>query len=485
MSRAAVSSSSVYDSKLPTGKERFLSQLVVHALGAGWRTAEDFVRHFPPPVLIESLAKADELRSDLLIRAGKVHAKLAPKKSINSGSEDLSIALSEGLCSAQEILDVYGPDERVKYLPAPRLWAFLTEGNFFKSAPSDPDYDRALGRLVFTLERAIAEQLLAPIDLGEGLSFSVIAERLPLEAARRLALHSLSTGRSGRPLDEVSLLECIPLPELVSYIDLSHTWEHVVLARVARTQGFTVDGVAPAARVSPSSGTAKSAKAQGGAKSAGSTSSGSSSTSRSSVRPVSLTPTPAAVAPSPAPIAEGKPELAALLESIPPAPGERPAPYADVDDGELVEFDGDAVELSADELSRREAAERLRKVDRLPPSHAGLGLPLLLSIASMYEELDAAVTDDAREQVIRDSFPNETHLRQSMLALIELLDPSIDTSEPLIRDADIDSLIKIVLFEERRRWERSHPSQKAPHSIRPRPFLGSRPSLEDEPVKRR
>jgi len=37
-----------FDSKLGTGKERFLVQVMVHALEAGWRTPEDFVRHFPP-----------------------------------------------------------------------------------------------------------------------------------------------------------------------------------------------------------------------------------------------------------------------------------------------------------------------------------------------------------------------------------------------------------------------------------------------------
>ena len=32
--------------------------------------------------------------------------------------------------------------------------------------------------------------------------------------------------------------------------------------------------------------------------------------------------------------------------------------------------------------------------------------------------------------------------------MIELLDPNIDTRDPVIRDGDIDSLIKVVLFED-------------------------------------
>jgi len=35
-----------FDSLLPTGRERFLAQVMVHALQDGWATAEDFLRHF-------------------------------------------------------------------------------------------------------------------------------------------------------------------------------------------------------------------------------------------------------------------------------------------------------------------------------------------------------------------------------------------------------------------------------------------------------
>src|SRR5215204_1648587 len=71
----------------------------------------------------------------------------------------------------------------------------------------------------------------------------------------------------------------------------------------------------------------------------------------------------------------------------------------------------------------------------------------------MYAELLTFTNDEQRESCIRESFPNENHLRTALLALIELLDPNIDTRDPVIRDGDIDSLIKVVLFEERQRYE--------------------------------
>ena len=75
------SSSPSFDSLLPTGRERFLAQVMVHTLTEGWATPQDFLRHFPPQKLIESLADAEELRVNLLVKAAKVHQKAAAKKS--------------------------------------------------------------------------------------------------------------------------------------------------------------------------------------------------------------------------------------------------------------------------------------------------------------------------------------------------------------------------------------------------------------------
>ena len=115
-SSSADASAKPFVSALPTGKERFLAQVMVHALEDGWRTPEDFVRTFAPPDVIKALANNDELRGQLLILAAGVHEKLARKKSIASASEDLSLALSEGVCDAEGILEIFTPDDRVRHL---------------------------------------------------------------------------------------------------------------------------------------------------------------------------------------------------------------------------------------------------------------------------------------------------------------------------------------------------------------------------------
>ena len=117
-----------------------------------------------------------------------------------------------------------------------------------------------------------------------------------------------------------------------------------------------------------------------------------------------------------------------------------------------------------EEDARKKVVDRLQSVSRLPPRHAELSTPVLLSIHFMYAELLEASSDEAREECIRESFPNEQLMAQALLSLIELLDPSIDVNDPVIRDADLESLIKVILFEERHRYEQLHPSQRPPTS---------------------
>jgi len=129
--------------------------------------------------------------------------------------------------------------------------------------------------------------------------------------------------------------------------------------------------------------------------------------------------------------------------------------------------------------------EKLTAVNRLPPRHESLTTPILLSIESMYSELLGASTDEAREMCIRDSFPNQQQLTTALLALIELLDPTIDINDPVIKDADVDSLIKVVLFEERRRYEMQHPSARpAPGQAPLPPPSGRKASIAPPPLPR-
>ena len=54
------SAASAFKSTLKTGAERFLSQALAHATAAGFRTPDDFLRHFKPLDLMVALESAHE-----------------------------------------------------------------------------------------------------------------------------------------------------------------------------------------------------------------------------------------------------------------------------------------------------------------------------------------------------------------------------------------------------------------------------------------
>ena len=437
MGKISTDTAVAFKSSLKTGAERFLAQALAHALAQGFRTADDFLRHFKPLDLMVALESAHELRAEILVKAAGVHQKIAIKKSTTSGAEDLRIAMEEGLTDAAAIMELFPADDRVRYLEAPRLWSFLVEDEFWSTLNAEANRERAIGRMTFTLENALREDLISLADIADGITFEMLSTRLPHKELQKLVAHALKLGRERKPLTEEALLDSVSLAQIVGYVPLEHVWKSVIVERVAKPAGFLavsapVEAKPPSTPNGPSSRgssvpTAPSAKEEPTAD------------ARKSVPP----PKPPSGAPR-------KPE-----DSL----AEMAAAEDDVD--KLIQ---NAQRPAPEEEARRRVLEKLAGISRLPPHHEALTTPVLLSIESMYAELLSASTDEARELCIRDSFPNPAQMSSALLALIELLDPSIDINDPVIRDADVDSLIKVVLFEERHRYEQAHPSLRPPPS---------------------
>jgi hypothetical protein len=420
-----------FKSELKTGAERFLSQVIVSALQDGWRTPDDFLRHFKPQDLMQGLEKAPDLRAAVLVKAAGVHERIAKKKSTNSAAEDLRIALDEGISSPADILELIPPDDRIRYLERVKLWSFITEDHFW-AADSPSAGDRAVGRMTYFLEAAIGESLLSIGDIADGISFETISTRLPLKELQRVVKYALEAGRKKTPLTEQGLLEIIALRDLIGHVPLEHVYKRVIVSKVAAPAGFVGGGAGDEAWPEDEHHPPEGSK-------------------------------PAAEKPK-----EEKPkdERKAKNEKRAAAPAkpkeDEPREVETVSEDELEEVGPTSMRPAAEEEARRKVVERLSALGRLPPRHDDLSTPMLLSIESMYADLLTASTDEAREMCIRDSFPNESHLTTALLALIELLDPSIDVNDPVIRDADADSLIKVVLFEERRRYEQGRSPAAAP-----------------------
>lgn len=429
-------------SSLKTGVERFLSQLLDHALDNGFRTADDFVRHFGPLELMQSLEEAPHLRKDILVAAG-VHERVALKKSVDAAAEDLRMALDEGVTTPREVLELLPPDDRVRHLDRSKLFNFIVGDGFHAPQQTGFEYERAVERMVFVLEAAIGEELMSVNDVIAGIGFDTVARRLPPKELQKLVEHALVLGSRGEPLSNEVFLEVIPLRTLVGYVPLEQIWTKVVLPKL----GLSGSGDRTESRVAPAASNTRE---------------------NASREAITREAEPVREAPrrGPAPSREPPPKPASATNgkraAAPPEP-RRPEPApADSEVDNLL--DNAEARPAAEEEARTKVVDRLRVINRLPPRHGELTTPILLSIDSMYAELLNASTDEDREEAIRDSFPNEQHMTLALLALIELLDPSIDVADPVIRDADLDSLVKVVLFEERHRYEQAHPvqSQRSP-----------------------
>jgi len=459
MGKTSTDTAFAFKSSLKTGAERFLSQALAHVLAQGFRTPDDFLRHFKPLDLMVALESAHDLRAEILVKAAGVHQKIAIKKSTTSGAEDLRIAIEEGLTDAAAILELFPADDRVRYLEAPRLWSFLVEDEFWSTLNAEANRERAIGRMTFTLENALREDLISLADIADGISFEMLSTRLPHKELQKLVAHALKLGRERKPLTEEALLDSVSLQQIVGYVPLEHVWKTVIVERVAKPAGFLA--VPPSVEAKPPS-----------------------------------TPTPAgppnrASSPPPPPAPVKEEAVAETRKSVPPPKPPSGAPRKQEDSlAEMAAAEDDVDKLiqnaqrpAPEEEARRRVLEKLAGISRLPPHHEALTTPVLLSIESMYAELLSASTDEARELCIRESFPNPAQMSSALLALIELLDPSIDINDPVIRDADVDSLIKVVLFEERHRYEQAHPSLRPPPnpSPLPPPSGGSRRSSAAAP----
>src|SRR4051812_7923135 len=238
MAKSDGGTGSDFKSSLKAASERFLSQTVVHALERGFRTPDDFLRHFRPADLMQSLEGAPDLRAKILIEGAGVHEKIARKKSTTSAAEDLKLALDEGVTNAAQLLTLLPPDDRVRYLDHKKLWAFTTEDEFWSPLNAEADVDRALSRVVYLLDNAIRENLLSLQVLTDGITFDSISTRLPLKELQKLVRHALKLGREKKPLSEAELLESVPLKTLIGFIPLEHVYNNVLVERVAKPAGF-------------------------------------------------------------------------------------------------------------------------------------------------------------------------------------------------------------------------------------------------------
>jgi len=229
----------VRTSALSKGRERFLAHTIEHGFEVGRRSPEDFVRHFPPTLIMEGLRDQPKLRANILVAATGLKEKVAIKKSWESCADDLQIALDEGETDASLVMKVFQMDDRVRYLDAKLLWAYVTEGEFWKISPSrQKEYAAAKSHMAFMLARALDDKLVTHADIVEGITVEELASRLPKSELGKIIKGALDCGKRNAPFTETDLLGSMPPDVLVNYMPLFQVWDSIIETKIAFEHGY-------------------------------------------------------------------------------------------------------------------------------------------------------------------------------------------------------------------------------------------------------
>ncbi len=242
----AADATATFSSALKEGRQRFLAHAVEHALEVGRRSAEDFIRHFPPEAIMKGLEHQPGLRAAILVLTTGLKKKIALKKSWESAAEDLQIALDEGETDAESIVAVFEPDDRIRYLDNKKIWSFLIEGEFWNASSGDkPALEAARAHIAFMLDRALVDHLLAHRDVVDGITVAELAQRLPKKELGIIIESALESGHNKAPFTERDLLKSRPPSVLVEYVPLPHLWTQVIATKIAEAHGYVEPPPAP------------------------------------------------------------------------------------------------------------------------------------------------------------------------------------------------------------------------------------------------
>jgi hypothetical protein len=193
-----------------------------------------------------------ELRAFILAATTGIKEKIALKKSWEDAASDLKLAFDEGETSAEAIVELFPADQCVRHLEAPKIWQFLSEGEFWNVAPADVAATGvAREHLAYLLDSALEEELIDQRDVVEAITVAELANRLPREHLGALLRCALETGANRSTFTAVDLLATTGPRVLVQYVPLPNIWNAIVRPRIARRHGYEVSQESSARNTPP------------------------------------------------------------------------------------------------------------------------------------------------------------------------------------------------------------------------------------------
>lgn len=240
-------------SGLGKGREAFHSEVTEYCLRVSERTPEDFLRLFPCSKIMLALSSRPMERARIISELTGVHERVANKLSPENAGETLQIALDEGVTTPKEIVRLFQPDDRQRYLDRHELWSFDVEGQPQHASPNDnAAHGRAERYVAYIIERAIENLLISHEEIVAALGVVKLAGWLPSELLGQIIEASL---KKSDKFTEEDLLGAAPPSSLVTHIPLDYLWDKVVVPLIAEAHDYVpkkTEGILiPAASIKP------------------------------------------------------------------------------------------------------------------------------------------------------------------------------------------------------------------------------------------
>lgn len=223
-------------SSLGAGREAFHSEVTEYCLRISERSPEDFIRHFSPAAIMQALTSRPTERARIVSEATGVHEKVAHKMSPEASGEALQISLEEKVTTHADIVRLFQPDDRQRYLDRKALWAFDVEGEPWKAtASSRSAYERAKAYIAYILDRGLANLLLSHEELVAAITVEKLAALLPREELGAIIAMAL---RQPDKFSEEHLVGAVPPRTLVDHVPLDYVWTRVVVPLIAERHEY-------------------------------------------------------------------------------------------------------------------------------------------------------------------------------------------------------------------------------------------------------
>lgn len=231
-----VESSGTFISGLGKGREAFHSEITEYCLRIGERTPEDFLRLFSCSKIMISLASRPMERARIISELTGVHERVANKLSPENAGETLQIALDEGVTTPKDIVRLFQPDDRQRYLNRHELWSFDVEGQPWKASVNDNvAHGRAEKYIAHIIDRAIDNLLISYDEIVSALGVVKLAGWLPSELLGQIIESAL---KKSDKFTEEDLLRAAPPSSLVTHVPLDYLWEKVVIPLIAEQHDY-------------------------------------------------------------------------------------------------------------------------------------------------------------------------------------------------------------------------------------------------------